>query len=163
MPETPDQSAKRSAVAYTRDRAVRLLAGREHGRKELVQKLVTRDLDPDIVGVVVERLVEQGLQSDLRFVEAYTRSRARKGFGEIGIRMELGHRGVDAAVVEQGMLDADCDWLQVAIDALARKFRGDTASKPEQAGRMRRFLFGRGFDSDLAGDAIQAFTASPQR
>ena len=71
-----------------------LLARREHSARELSHKLKSRDYDEVSIQAVIESLIDEGLQSDDRFAEQFTRSRVEKGYGPIRIRQELRERGI---------------------------------------------------------------------
>ena len=57
------------------------LARREHSRLELYQKLKQRQFEPDVINSELNKLLDEGLQSDERFAEAFLRSRIDKGKG----------------------------------------------------------------------------------
>ncbi len=47
-----------------------LLARREHSRLELYQKLKQKKFEPNIINTELDKLSDEGLQSDERFAEA---------------------------------------------------------------------------------------------
>ena len=55
------------------EQAVRLLARREHGFRELQAKLAAKGFDTQVLEQQLLRLVEQGLQSDSRYASAIIR------------------------------------------------------------------------------------------
>ena len=133
---------------------MRLLVGREHSQHELCRKLIDRELDAQVVADVVAELADEGLQSDLRFAEAYARSRAGRGFGVAGIIYELKGRGVISAVIDRALDEAEIDWDVIAANALAKKF-GSSDHKADVQSKMRRYLYTRGFDGEQAASAIR--------
>ena len=134
-----------------RAHAVRLLARREHSRVELARKLETKGHDSDVAKRVVGELACQGLQSDRRFAEAFVRSRIGRGQGERKIRADLHARGIDDATADPFMVDVP--WIEIATDALRKRFAKTPADRNEWA-RRARFLTGRGFPSDVAVAAL---------
>ena len=58
--------------------AFNLLARREHSAFELTQKLKQRGYSSTIIATVLNKLQQQHLQSDTRFVENYIHSRINK-------------------------------------------------------------------------------------
>ena len=46
-----------------------LLARREHGRVELTRKLRQRGADPEMIDAALDRLTEEGLLSESRYLE----------------------------------------------------------------------------------------------
>lgn len=128
----------RSTPEYVREVALRLLVRREHSLKELMWKLEGRELPLEVVADVVNRLAEEGLQSDVRFAEIYVRSRADRGYGPRRLRAELRERGVDDTLIEKSLAEAEIDWQEQAHQYYLRRF-GDTAPAdwPDEAKRCR--------------------------
>ena len=84
-------------------RAMRMLAVREHATQELRCKLRQRGGEEAVVEAVLERLTADGMLSDVRFTEAYVRSRIGRGQGPIKIRAGLVERGVSRGLAEESM------------------------------------------------------------
>ena len=103
--------------------AMNLLARREHGHVELVRKLLQRGADAEMIEVELQRLIEDGLLSEERFLESYIRSRANASRGPMRIREELTQRGVDRSEVEQALSTADIDWDDNMRDLWQRRHR----------------------------------------
>lgn len=124
-----------------RQRAVRLLARREHTRAELARKLAAHGT-PEEIDTVLNELARAGLQSDARFAESYVRAQAAR-LGAARLRQTLRTKGVEAALI-----DAQVAGLPGEIDRArtvwARKFAAPPADAREWA-KQARFLQGRGF------------------
>src|SRR5690554_8208103 len=90
--------------------AMNLLARREHGYVELVRKLQQRGADTELVELELQRLVEEGLLSEERYLESYIRSRANAGRGPMRIREELLCRGLERSGIDRALNEADIDW-----------------------------------------------------
>ena len=132
--------------AMVRERAVRLLARREHGKKELQQKLLQRELPEDLVLSVVDKLAEEGLQCDARFAESYTRMRVARGYGANKVRADLQTRRLDQSVIEEAVRSGEVHWGSVALAALEKKFSTAIATDQKSIAKMQRYLYQRGFD-----------------
>jgi regulatory protein len=134
------------AADRLRQKALRLLALRDHSRAELERKLAALGT-PEEVQATLDRMAELGLQSDFRFAEAWVRSKAGR-FGTARLRMELARRGVDAdtvaAALAHGELDSD---IERARAVWAAKF-GTAAVDRREWARQARFLQARGFSSE---------------
>jgi regulatory protein len=129
-----------------RQRAVRLLARREHTRAELLHKLAPHGTPVEIESVLNE-LASRGLQSDARFAESYLRSQATR-LGTARLRQALRSRGVDAALIARQMENAALpDELELTRAVWTRKFAAPPADAREWA-KQARFLQGRGFSSE---------------
>ena len=71
------------------NKALDILSRREHSEKELIQKLKNKFEEHDLIHEVTSKLINKNLLNDLRFAEAYTVSRKRKGFGPKKISFEF--------------------------------------------------------------------------
>ena len=132
------------------------LARREHGRAELLAKLEKAGFDPDISENAVAQLVDDGLQSDMRFVEAFVRSRIGQGKGPIRIRAELREHGVTGSLIDGGLENAAQDWYALALDVRLKKFGTGKPRDFKEKARQMRFLQSRGFDTDQIQAAVSA-------
>lgn len=170
MDEGPDQGAPAEeqgtaldpgdqVYRWTFDRAVRLLAQREHSLRELREKLARKGADEAIAARVVEDLRERGLQSDERFAESFVHSRLNRGHGPIRIRQELSQRGIPDELADALLTRSRECWLALAAEARGRKFGGEAPVERNAWNRQARFLARRGFPSDLIyrvlGDATE--------
>ena len=121
-----------------------LLARREHGRAELACKLRQRGAAGEMIDAELERLAEEGLLSDQRFLECFIRSRANAGYGPLRIRDELGQRGLPCSAVERALADSGIDWADNLRQLWRRRFAGLPQDARERA-KQGRFLLQRGF------------------
>ncbi|MFP4252722.1 MAG: regulatory protein RecX [Guyparkeria sp.] len=130
-------------------RAVGLLARREHSRLELARKLADRGFSTDEVDPVLDRLVEEGWQSDRRYAESLIRARAARRYGPDRISNELAQQGVDEGVVSEAFAAEPQDWAELAREQLLARFREPPADFPDRA-RRHRHLVRRGFPPELS-------------
>ena len=99
-----ENSPRRSAYARLLDRAIRILAMRDHSEQELRRKLTAPvmgkngpepiDAPPEDVEKVVAWCFENRYLDDRRFVTQFMAGRSRKGYGPARIRQELGQKGI---------------------------------------------------------------------
>ena len=122
--------------------AMDLLARREHGRIELTRKLL-------------DRLAEEGLLSEARYLESYVRMRANAGYGPLRIREELSQRGLAREEIEQALRESGFDWSEQLRDVWQRKFSGMLPSEPRERARQGRFLSYRGYPLDMIGRLLR--------
>ncbi len=139
-----------------RKKAMDYLARREHGRGELLAKLERAGFDPDVSEDVIAQLVDDGLQSDTRFVEAFVRSRISQGKGPVRIRAELREHGIADSLTDEGLRDAGQDWFELAREVRVKKFGVGQPPDFREKARQMRFLQSRGFDSDHIRSAVAA-------
>ncbi|MYA15624.1 MAG: regulatory protein RecX [Gammaproteobacteria bacterium] len=140
-----------------RNAAVRLLARREHSRRELAQKLAQRGHPRDLIEDVIDGLADAGMQSDERFVETFVRAAVARGQGPLKLRARLRECGIEDALASAA-IDRDFDdWRDLASSAVAKRFGpappGDRADWAKRA----RFLASRGISSHIAPPAIGDF------
>lgn len=138
--------------------AMTLLAGREHSRAELFNKLVRRFPDAEKVDVELDRLEQEGLQSDQRFIHAFISGRVGRHQGPLKIRQELKRFELDEVLVTQVFDEMDIDWSQLAFEAAQKKFSTKDLSVFKEKDRARQFLYRRGFDSETCIRAIEQLT-----
>jgi len=124
-----------------------LLARREHSRLELERKLSKREYEEAEIAQTLDKLAWDGLQSDERFSELYTRMRINKGFGPLKIAAELRARGVTDDLVYSALQVHQDDWFDLAQAQQQKKFQDLPDDFTERA-RQMRFLQGRGFSND---------------
>ena len=152
----PEEVDRFADPKEARKKAMDFLARREYGQEELVRKLTTAGFDADVVMVEVDRLAEEGLQSDTRFASSFVQSRINQGKGPVRIREELKERGLGGADIEHALDDAEQDWFELAREVRVRKFGADLpADFPEKA-RQMRFLQYRGFDAEQIQIAVRS-------
>lgn len=134
-----------------RQRAIGLLARREHSRAELARKLAAHGTE-DEVTTVLAQLESEGLLSDLRAAGAYVRAHgARLGAGRL--RQDLRARGLDPALAIAEMEELP-DELERCRAIWLKKFAEPPADAREWA-RQARFLQGRGFSTEVIRRALK--------
>lgn len=140
--------------AAVRRAAMDLLARREHGRMELSRKLRSRGAPTDLIEPALERLADEGLLSEARYLESFVRMRANAGYGPLRIREELTQRGLPREDVEQALRDSGFDWGEQLRDVWLRKF-GELPGDQRERARQGRFLSYRGYPLDLIGRLLR--------
>jgi regulatory protein len=141
--------------ATLRERALRLLARREHTRVELGRKLTAHVRPEDDLESLLEDLSRRKLLSDERYAESRAHALSRK-YGAARIAHELRAKGLDKGLAEQTAKAARATELERAREVWRRKFRVAPRTREERA-RQMRFLQSRGFSFD----AIRAVVGGP--
>jgi regulatory protein len=132
-------------VNELRQRAVRLLARREHTRAELARKLAAHGT-PEEIDTVLNELAGSGLQSDARFAESYLRSQGAR-LGAARLRQTLRQKGVAPDLIAAHVEDLP-DELDRARAVWQKKFSAAPADRSDWA-RQARFLQARGFSAEI--------------
>jgi regulatory protein len=133
------------AVTAAWDKALNLLARREHSVRELQLKLLQRGFTAETVETVLARLVVEELLSETRYAESYTRMRAGKGYGPLRIYQELRERGIDKEIIEQMLEQHAGDWPANLERAHNKRFGSPLPAGGAERLRRLRFLQQRGF------------------
>lgn len=139
------------------ERALEALARREHTSAELAAWLAERGFGTAAVEDAVGRLIADGAIDDERFAVAFAADkRELRGWGPERIRDALRERGVEAALIEAAVdREGHASQLERAIELLER--RGEPAADERARGRALAFLARRGYDSEVAYDAVRDF------
>ena len=128
-----------------------LLARREHGRVELTRKLRQRGATDELIEPALDRLAEEGLLSEARYLESFISYRSSSGYGPARIREELSQRGLNRADIDQALRDSGIDWAARLQDVWQRKYDGLRPHDPRSRAQQTRFLAYRGFALDMIG------------
>ncbi|WP_062810853.1 regulatory protein RecX [Alcanivorax sp. NBRC 102028] len=139
--------------AELRQRAVALLARRDHSRRELVTKLQQRLGDQPALEAVLAWCEEHDFIDDRRFAGFFVRARIERGQGMLRIRQELQLKGVENDWIAEALENAEVDWFALAKDVRARRFRHYPEDQKEKAKQLR-FLQSRGFNAEQSFAAL---------
>ena len=138
-----------------RKKAMDYLSRREHSYQELIRKLGKKGFNLSLVNIELEKLIEDGLQSDSRFTESFIRSRKNQGKGPLRIRSELSIRGVASQLINDGIQEVKQEeWTQLAVEVLEKKLGNDSELDYHKQLKLMRFLSTRGFDKQQVKSAI---------
>ena len=118
-----ESTSRRPAYARLLDRAVRILAVRDHSEQELRRKLAAPIMgkngpeEIDATAEDYERVIawchEHGYLDDSRFVARFIASRSRKGYGPARIRQELNQKGISREATEKAMRECGAHWRAI--------------------------------------------------
>ena len=136
-------------LVAVRRTAMDLLARREHGRVELTRKLRQRGALPEMIDTALDRLTEEGLLSESRYLESFMSYRARSGYGPLRIREELGQRGLQRTDIELALRESGLNWQEQREDTWRRKFSGHLPIDARERAKQGRFLSYRGYSMEM--------------
>ena len=150
-----ETSSRRSDYARLLDRAIRILAMRDHSEQELRRKLAAPvmskngpealNVTPEEVDKVVEWCIENRYLDDERFVRQIIASRSRKGYGPARVRQELKQKGISRETIESAMRECVIDWAQLAKEQAQRKYGEPLPTVFAEKVKIQRFLLYRGY------------------
>jgi regulatory protein len=137
-----------------RTAALALLAGRDFGRRELLQRLERKGYPVPLAGQVVAALAAERLLSDDRFVAQFIRQHAGRGHGPVRIRLELRQRGIEVEAIDTALEESGEDWLETARAARRRRFGSAPPADRRERAKQARFLQYRGFSAEQVRAAL---------
>lgn len=171
-PLAPERNAEQEE-AFTKVKRWALV--RERGTHELVERLMRDDYSREDAQAAVQRAVDCGLVSDIRYGEALVRGRISKGKGRHGIEQELERAGIAPSSIPgwpeeffgaAGQLNDGADYGDVSASedveferAMACLRRKPPRSKNPQASAYRS-LVSKGYASSVASRAAREFVAN---
>ena len=132
-------------LKFARKKAMDFLALREYGQKELINKLRSKGFSDEVSSSVVERLTEDGLQNDSRFIESFIRSRIKQGKGQLKITQELEQKNLPSQSIFSALDNLDMNWLELAHEVRIKKFGNNLPADFNKKAKQIRFLQSRGF------------------
>ncbi|MBF6647296.1 regulatory protein RecX [Methylobacter sp. BlB1] len=132
-----------------KETCLRLLARRDHSRKELLNKLTGRGFDREDVSAVIDELVQQGWQDDQRYAQNYARYRMQKGYGPVRIEYELRQNGVDEIDLDAVLQESDSSWMDLLEQVYNKKYNHKKNLDRNEWAKRSRFLLHRGFTGEM--------------
>jgi len=138
-----------SDLPPVREKALELLARREHSFVDLENKLRLRGYSQEEIRPGLEQLRSEGLLSEARFAEMYLRSRVSKGYGPTYIRAALREHAIAEETISDALSCAEVDWQQLANSVRVKKFGESLPVTYKDRARQAGFLGRRGFGTDI--------------
>jgi regulatory protein len=136
-------------------RALKLLAAREHSRRELERKLAQHEAEPGQLKTALDDLQARGFIDEQRVVDSLVHRRSAR-LGAQRIRQELQAKGVDAERIAEAVAGLRGTELERAREVWRRKF-GTPAVDAAGRAKQARFLLARGF----SGESVRRVLAWP--
>jgi regulatory protein len=137
------------------DVAWRFLAHRDRTEAEVRQHFVKKRTDPGLVEEVVAALLEGGYVDDAAFARRFAEDRRNLDqWGADRIERRLLELGVDRHLIREAVGEGEHDELGAACELLARRFPAPPET-PRDCERALGFLIRKGYDLDLAHDALR--------
>lgn len=136
-----------------RERALRLLARREHSRVELRRKLAAFAPSAEELDTLLDDLIQSRLLSDERYAEARAHTLSRR-YGSTRVAHDLKQQGVASEALERAVAEARCTDLERAREVWRKRF-GETPRTAQDRAKQMRFLQHRGFTTDVIRSVVR--------
>ncbi len=150
-----DKPEQARLLAQARDKAIGLLARREHSRYELRQKLRAFQDQID-VDSILDDLVDLGLQCNSRYAGVLVRSKAQSGYGVQRIRQWAKQNGVAQDDLYLALEELDHDWFAAARLQREKHYGLLPPTSMQDKAKQMRYLYNRGFSQDEIHYAMDA-------
>lgn len=134
--------------------ALKLLNRRDHGAREIAERLVARGFTGPAADEAVAGLRKEGLVDDGRFAEHFVAYHANRGRGPVGIAHRLREAGVPAETITAAVNAGAADWRRRAAEVRRKRFGAKLPATWAEKGRQARFLTQRGFSADQVRAAV---------
>ena len=134
--------------------ALKLLNRRDHGARELSQRLTDRGFAALTAEAAVAALVREKLLDDARFAEHFVAYHANRGQGPVRIAHRLREAGVAAELIRAAVDATGAEWRRRCAELRRRRFGAREPATWAERGRQARFLTQRGFSADQVRAAI---------
>ena len=145
------------------DKALKLIARRDHFRAELAEKLRRKGFEDSDIDGALERLDQLRLIDDEDLASRFVEFRSvDRGWGPRRLTAELRRRGVDRDLAERvSRIDDELHdrALETAVRRVVARARDGWWRLPEGRARLVKSLIGRGFATDAAYAAITRLAA----
>jgi regulatory protein len=134
--------------------ALKLLNRRDHGARELAERLVARGFGRPAADEAVAGLQKERMVDDCRFAEHFVAYHANRGRGPVGIAHRLREAGVPADTIAAAVDAGAASWRRRCAEVRRKRFGEKLPATWAERGRQARFLSQRGFSADQVRAAV---------
>lgn len=141
-------------------KATALCGGSEHCTSQIMEKLSLWNVSVQDAYNIMDYLVKEKYIDNKRFARAYCRDKfCYNHWGRIKIRQMLRHLRLSDEEIAEGMdTISDEDYLQTLGDVLQAKDRTlHEKNVYQRKAKLIRHLLSRGFETELAVDAVEEY------
>lgn len=142
--------------------AFRHLGRRDRTEAELRRHLAAKDAGEAETDAAIAEVARMGYLDDARYARTFAEDRRKlDGWGTERIERRLLELGVDGEHVAAALGDRDgAGELEAALELLRRRFRDDVLGGQRERERALGMLVRKGYELELAYDAVRAFERS---
>ena len=139
------------------DRMRGLCSRCEYCRQDIMKKvLAALGGDADEAGRIMDRLVEEKYNDDLRYASAFARDKASlAGWGEVKIRYMLSSKGISKDVISRALEEIDQNKAGERLEKLMENKLRSLKDDPQVRLKLLRFGLGRGYSYDEVSSVVE--------
>ena len=137
------------------DKALTHLSATRKTEKQIRVYLQGKGYLEDVIDYVVEKLRSYNFLNDGEYAEAYVEMAAKRKGGKL-IRMELRGKGVSDSEIDEALLGLDEDTQVSAATEMVKKYMRGKVADVQTLQKAYRYLMSKGFDYDVAKQALSA-------
>ncbi|MED4475622.1 recombination regulator RecX [Oceanobacillus caeni] len=137
--------------------AIHFLSYRMRTKKEMREYLVKKEVIPEQITIIMERLIKEKLLDDKLFAEMFVRTRMNTSSkGPLLIKKELIEKGVTSAIVEEAihLYPYEAQFEKVSKMLEKKINAGKRESYKQQIQKLQANLLQKGFSQAVISDAI---------
>lgn len=152
-----NQPKKTYSVDEARRKIQNYCAYQERCHKEVIEKLKSMNMIPEVIDVLMVELIQENFLNELRFAQAFTRGKFRiKKWGKKRIIRELKFRDISDYNIKKALSEiSDEDYIST-FNELAEKRLSQIKEKQPQKRKKKLadYLLYRGWESHLVYEKV---------
>ncbi|MFK8036846.1 MAG: regulatory protein RecX [Crocinitomicaceae bacterium] len=126
---------------------------------EIYQKMRSWNLNFEDQDILVADLISNNFLNEERFAEAYASGKFNiKNWGKTKIKTYLKSKKISAYSITKALKAIDNeDYIKTLEELADKKWSQLTGKHWEKIGKLKRYLHGKGFETELLNDIIQTY------
>ena len=155
-----NQPKKTYTVDEARLKIQNYCAYQERCHKEVIEKLRSMNIIPEVIDVLVVDLIQENFLNELRFAQAFTRGKFRiKKWGKNRIIRELKYRDISDYNIKKALSEISDEDYNNTFNELAEKRLSQIKEKQPQKRKKKLadYLLYRGWESHLVYEKVREF------
>ncbi|MFW5962685.1 MAG: regulatory protein RecX [bacterium] len=139
--------------------AYRLISYRERSEQELIERLLEKGHNLNIINSIIPRIKELGYLDDRRFAEMWVSHKIKHApRGKNMLKKELQDKGVDSSLIDNVLNDKLTYQIELEMGRkLAKKWLNRNGNKKNKSLKIKRYLFNKGFVYDIIDEIVNSF------
>jgi len=153
--EVSTSEEQTEAIKKAISSACRMLAIREHSKKQIGEKLARKGFGSETIQTTLRYLIDENWLNENRFCSSFIRSKSAKGQGLLRIETELRQQNISQDCIRQTLIEEPVDWQNICEQTLLKKIRAYSVTDKNlikedfaQRVKLEKFLKYRGFSAE---------------